>query len=355
MKQGRTLEEVMKEIEEQSRMKEDFIVDTRSLVFTNNGEEQLLSMADETYHINDLAHGQIAEAISIPTKYYNRMRDTAPELLEQNVNHWFQNNPTKRLIRTIGTDARAFLSDRYRRLDNEDLMEALLPVLSNFPGMRLESCEVTPHRFYIKAVTESLMGEVSKGDVVYGGVVISNSEVGRGKLRLEPLVFRLVCLNGMIVPDYGLSKFHIGRVQETDDMFLRLTDETIAADDKAFWLKARDLLASTLTEDVFGKIVGQMKEAKEDEIEIDPVDAVVRLSNKHGFSADEHKSVLSNLLRHEEPTKFGMSNAITRTAQEVESYERATELEYLGAEIMSLPKIEWKGIAGKLRRQATLV
>jgi hypothetical protein len=144
-------------------------------------------------------------------------------------------------------------------------------------------------------------------------------------------------------------------VQETDEMFLRLTEETIAADDKAFWLKTRDLLTSTLTEDVFGKIVNQMKSAKEDEIEIDPVDAVVRLSNKHGFTADEHKSVLSNLLRHEEPTKFGMSNAITRTAQEVDGYERATELEYLGAEIMSLPKIEWKGIAGKLRRQATLV
>lgn len=72
MKQGRTLEEVMKEIEEQSRMKEDFIVDTRSLVFTNNGEEQLLSMADETYHINDLAHGQIAEAISVPVKGLGR-------------------------------------------------------------------------------------------------------------------------------------------------------------------------------------------------------------------------------------------------------------------------------------------
>jgi len=351
MKKGRELSEVLQEINQLSQTKEDYIIDTQSLSFTSAGEDYSLGMpGDQNFSINEISHGQIAEAIKIPVKYYNRMRAEDPQLLVNNVNHWFQNNPMKRMVRTLGSDARAFLSDRYRRLDNEDLIEAILPTLGDFPGIRIESCEVTPTRFYIKAVTEKLKGEVAKGDIVYGGVVLSNSEVGWGSLRIEPLIFRLVCTNGMIVPDYGIKRFHIGRVQETDELFTKLTNEAIEADDKAFWLKSRDILHAALSEEVFGKIVNEMKTAKEDEIQINPVDAVTRLSKRRGFSLEEQNNVLANLLKHEESTKFGLSNAVTRTAQDIPSYTRATEFEYLGAEIMAMPKGEWREIAGRLSR-----
>ena len=351
MKKGRPLEEVLREIEANSKLKEDYIVDTRKLVFDSAGEGlEGLNVGGKEFLISDIAHGQIADAINIPAKYYNRMREVAPELLVQNVNHWFQNKPLKRMVRTLGPNVRAFLSDRYRRLDNEDLIEAMLPILDKYPGMKVESCEITPSRFDIKAITEQLTQEVGVGDVVYGGVVLSNSEVGKGSFRIEPMIYRLVCKNGMIVPDYGTKRFHIGRLQETDELFAKLTNETIEADDKAFWLKTRDVLTAVLSEDVFGKIVDGMVSAKKDVIEIEEIDAVVRLANKAGLSLEEQKSVLTNLLKYEEPNKFGLSNAVTRAAQEVESYERATELEYLGAEIMSMSKGEWRSIAGQMRR-----
>lgn len=358
MKKGRPLEEVLRELEAFSVSKEDFIVDTQGIkfhheVYTQESggmsrvkHEARLQLPDgNAFGVTEIAHGQIADSMGIPTRYYNRMKLEAPELLEENVNHWLRNTPMKRMVRTLDGNARAFLSDRYRRLDNEDLVEALLPALGKFPGTRIESCEVTPSRFYLKAVTEQLQGEVVKGDVVYGGIVISNSEVGKGSLRIEPLIYRLVCRNGLIVPDYGLKKFHIGRAIETDEIFARLTDEAIEADDHAFWLKARDVLNSTLTEEVFGKIVSSMTAAKEQPIKVDPIDAVERLAKKKGFSLEEQKSVLTNLLRHEEPTRFGLSNSITRASQELESYERATEFEYLGADILMMPQAEWKELA----------
>src|SRR6185369_9125843 len=100
-------------------------------------------------------------------------------------------------VRTFDNQVRAFLSDSYRPLDNFDLAEAVLPKLAGL-GCRVESCEVTESRFYLKAVTERISGEVKKGDVVQAGLVVSNSEVGQGALRIEELDFRLVCLNGMI-------------------------------------------------------------------------------------------------------------------------------------------------------------
>lgn len=66
--------------------------------------------------VTDHAHGQIAQRLDIPAKYYNRMRSEAPALLAANVNNWFQEQPERRMIRTLDGKARAFLSDRYRRV-----------------------------------------------------------------------------------------------------------------------------------------------------------------------------------------------------------------------------------------------
>ncbi|MBL0089244.1 MAG: hypothetical protein IPP44_22195 [Ideonella sp.] len=51
------------------------------------------------------------------------------------------------MVRTLDGQARAFLSDRYRRLDNYDLCEHVLPMLqrlpdasSNPPSSRRRAC-----------------------------------------------------------------------------------------------------------------------------------------------------------------------------------------------------------------------
>ena len=44
-------------------------------------------------------------------------------------------------------------------------------------------------------------GEPGTGDIVQAGVVISNSETGLGAVCIQPLIYRLVCSNGMVVND----------------------------------------------------------------------------------------------------------------------------------------------------------
>src|SRR5207244_7939357 len=112
-----------------------------------------------------------------------------------------QSGGDKRLIRTLDGNVRAVLSDRYRRLDNFDLAENVLPILQRLPDARFESVELTETRMYLKVVTPSVRYEIAPGDVVQAGVVIANSEVGQGTLSVQPLVFRLVCKNGLIASD----------------------------------------------------------------------------------------------------------------------------------------------------------
>jgi len=57
------------------------------------------------------------------------------------------------MIRTLDGQVRAVLSERYRRLDNYDLAENVLPILQRLDGARFESVELTDTKMYLKVVT----------------------------------------------------------------------------------------------------------------------------------------------------------------------------------------------------------
>ena len=112
----------------------DLIADTRSInISSTNGVSMLSVSTGEdilSYRITDIAHRQIADRLNIPYKYYERMRLDYPALLDKNVNGWLLKNPERRMLRTLDGKLRAFLSDRYRRLDNLELVDHVLPVIA---------------------------------------------------------------------------------------------------------------------------------------------------------------------------------------------------------------------------------
>ena len=128
----------------------------------------------------------MADKLKIPFAYFERMRNEQASLLDRNVDTWLHHEPELRMVRTLDGQARAFLSDRYRRLDNYDLCEHVLPMLQRLPDARFESTELTPTRLYLKVVTPRVQIEIQPGDIVQAGVVISNSEVGQGTLSVQP-------------------------------------------------------------------------------------------------------------------------------------------------------------------------
>jgi hypothetical protein len=98
---------------------------------------------------------------------------------------------------------------------------------------------------------------VAPGDVVQAGVVVSNSEVGCGSLSVQPLVFRLVCRNGLIASDGALRKTHVGRILDTvEDAVTVFKDDTMLADDRAFFLRVRDVVEATVSEATL-RVVGE--------------------------------------------------------------------------------------------------
>ena len=343
MKQGRTLQELGRELQRQRQNRQDFLADTRSLEVESNsyGSTLHLSVDGRTYgfQVDNLAHQQISARLNIPYRYYQRMQVEAPDLLDQNVNRWLTQNPERRMIRVLDGKVRAFLSDRYRRLDNLELCAAVLPVIQEMQGAQIESCEVTPTHLYLKVVNRRVKAEVKVGDVVQAGFVVSNSEVGLGSLRVEPLVFRLVCKNGLICKDLSQRKYHVGRqVNESSDSAYELySEETLAQDDKVFFMKVQDVVRVAVDEAKFQLTVDKLREATQIPLKYDPVKSVELLADKFQLTESERGDILRQLFMGGDNSRYGLVNAVTAASKIAKSYERATDLERIGGEILSLP------------------
>jgi len=350
MKQGRTLIGLAEELERQLSTKVDMIVPTPLMhhVTDTGGATALLIEAPDRskrFTATESCRRQLADRLKIPFAYFERMRTDQPELLDRNVNTWLHKEPEQRLIRTLDGRARAFLSDRYRRLDNYDLLEHVLPILRELPGARFESMELTETRMYVKVVTPRIEFEIQPGDVVQAGVVISNSEIGHGSLSVQPLVYRLVCRNGLIAPDRAMRKAHVGRLQEASTEEITIfRDDTLAAEDKAFYLKVRDVVQAAVSQASFEQTAVKMRATLGIKLTGDPVKAVEVLATRYLLNEQERSGVLRSLIAESDLSGYGLVNAVTGYAQEVDNYDRATELEQLGGRLLDQSKAEWEAL-----------
>jgi Domain of unknown function (DUF932) len=350
MKSGRSLVSLAQELERQLATKKDMLVPSSRMCYrTENGESRVSIEGGDgvmEYGTTELAQRQLADKLRIPFAYFQRMREEKPELLDRNVNTWLAHEDERRMIRTLDGNVRAVLSERYRRLDNFDLAENVLPILKRLPGARFESLELTATRMYVKAVTDRVQCEVAPGDVVQAGVVITNSEVGVGRLAVQPLVFRLICKNGLIAADHALRKTHVGRILDADENALTVfKDDTLRADDQAFFLKVRDVVEACVSEATFRLIAEKMQKTMGIRLTGDPTKTVEVLANRNALNDDERSGVLRQLVSGGDLSGYGLVNAVTHYAEDVNDYDRATELEALGGKLIELSPSEWKELA----------
>ena len=351
MKSGRSLVSLAHELERQLASKKDLVVSSALLRHDTDamGDTRLVieeSSGPVRYGVTPLARRQLADKLKIPYAYFERMRSEQPTLLDRNVNTWLRDDDDRRMIRTLDGNVRAVLSDRYRRLDNFDLAESVLPILQKLPEARFESVELTDLKMYLKVVTPQLKFEMAPGDIVQAGVVVSNSEVGQGTLSVQTLLYRLRCRNGLITPDRALRKTHVGRaIGNEDEAITVFQDDTLRADDQAFFLKVRDVVQAAVSEATFLQMAQKMQKTLHIPLVGDPVKTVEVLAQRYTLNDIERSGVLRHLISEGTLTGYGLVNAVTHFSQEVEDYDRATEFEALGGKLIELPAQEWKALA----------
>ena len=371
MKQGRTITDLADELERQASAKRDFLAFAGELAVRSNGRTELLSPQGASHPVSDTAHAQIAEYLEIPKPFYDRLRGKAEELFVRTPSSdGGENDPAlfdavvntllsskgaqRRLVRTLDGRARAFLSDTFNPdLDNWEVFR-MAAVAIEHAGLSAEnvvSSDVTESRLYLKVVSPRLSAEISpenlrtphgmlrEPQIVQAGFVLSNSETGLGSLRINQMVFKLICSNGF-VREEAFRQRHVGKALDPGDDGSVYRSDTRMADARARLLKVRDHIQEALDESLFRELVGRMQETACIRLEGAADKCVEATARKFGLTQPEKDMVLTELIGGADLSLWGLTNAVTAAAQRVDSYDRASEMEAIGGKFFSLTRPE---------------
>jgi len=358
MKSGLSLQELAREIERRANAKADIVASTKNMHMESGAGGMHLHVGDKfDYRVNNIAHEQIGTHVDIPRKYYDKMLTDAPALLADNVNEWFKKYPAERMVRTLDGTARAFPSNKYRPLENEDLAQAVLPPILDM-DLDVMSSQITDRRLYIKAVDKRVVRELEAKGGKFGdgkhnivrmlapAITISNSEVSEGALSILGGVYDGFCSNLATFGERSLRKYHVGAKHELgENVYAMLSDTSRRKQDEALWSAVGDVVRGAFDRARFDSLCDKIAETAEHPIEGDPVKVVKLSARRFGFNEEQETSVLKHLIEGGSLTRFGLYNAVTRMAQDVESYDDATAFERAGAQVIELPANEWKELA----------
>jgi len=337
-----SLEELKEEVRSISERKIDYtkkssdirMAEDDLLLFNSNG-------IIERMRINDVAHLQISNKLNIPKRYYDNMTKI-PGLRSQNVNSWLMQGKDEKnyMIRTLDNNARAFLSDRFRPIDNHFILNAFIPVLEN-KEIQIVSSSLTEKKMYLQIVFPGIQADVEIGDTVQAGIIMTNSEVGCGAVDVSHIIWRLSCKNGMIGKSV-LNKYHVGRRVGNDiEDYNIFKDDTIKAELISFQKRLRDVLDYTISQSYLETKVAKMRKAVEDKIN-NVQDTIKNVTDKYILSDLEESLIINNMINEGRANRWTLANSVTAMSHELLNQDRQYDIEKIGNDIVELNPNEWE-------------
>lgn len=364
MKAGMSLEALLSEVQRQNEVKRDFTTSTEDNVRMVEAEDlpngvAVVMLKDgaaelERFAVSEQAHKQIAARLNIPSRYYLRLLADHRDLVVHQVNALFEREPASRLFRTLDGTLRAFLSDRYLRLDNNDVLEQTLPaIVKGELETQLLSTNVGENKMHMKVLFtgDELAHEVTSRTkdgstrIIRPGFRMSNSETGQGTLAIEGFFYDGYCLNGCVfgqIEAFSFKRTHLGgRLIEGVD-FEVLSDQSRELEDKAIISQVSDVMTALANPEFAEKMVNRLRATTETGDVQSPIGAVDLAVKELDLREDEKESILTTFIEDRDYSQWGLASAITQVAnQEATTYERSCELENVGANVIDLNQIQW--------------
>ena len=320
----------------------------------------------EIVHAKEMAHGTQNQGEI--KKWENECQEHR-RILASNVNHWFRHRDTDRMFRFFKSEdiysnpneLRSFNSSQYKRVDNDLIWDAVLPVITELvedADLEVGSIFVNETGMHGKFLLPKLEGELFEGKVVRGGFRVRNSEVGEGRYLIEPFVLVLACLNGMVVNKYkkGVRGIHLGKRQDAGvlDQYGDLSDVT-NIEYTRFKKDIGETVSQCVSMGVFEGFLDQARDARRGErIRIHSnisqakpwIPAVDRIGEDYHLGRLDRVSIDQSLVRSGDFSKWGMSQAITEPANNQEmAYEQSSRLEEIGGIVLAMNDTNWHRIA----------
>ncbi|MCC6575146.1 MAG: hypothetical protein IT462_15325 [Planctomycetes bacterium] len=306
LKPALRLGELRSTLEGLAKKQEDRLIPVDKVSMNINGE--LRVNYNENYPVRDYALGQIAAKLKIPGSY---LRRCDPALRSQNVARWLKDLDGQLLLRLEDGEVRAVLSDSYRPISHLQILDWL--------GKKLK--ETTPVRYELSETSMELQilrdwPDGDRHDPLHGGLHLRNSEVGAAKVSISTLVFRQVCLNGLILGggSWSYQRRHVGEADIVEQV-------------NGAFVKALDMSTTAITS--FRGTAGVVIK--------DPMAALAKVAERYELT--EGEAVATRAAFNVEPAEslYGVINAVTRAGNDAAlTLEARHKLQTIGGRLVEL-------------------
>ncbi len=311
-----TLGEAYNAVQKESEGYHDLRPDVRGIRFRN---VETLDVEGVSHRLSGRAMQQVGQRLDVPMKYLEESlpRDIQAGILNYRLGEYYRSLQTEKdettvLLRMNGSRVRAFLSSRYNpRMTNLRAVSILLEKRFS-PDM--------PVRL---TLGDDLMevdlldrehGFTIKGDDMYPGIGIINSETGWRSLETAMFWYRVVCTNGLIARESTRHEKHYHTFGNLERMLSSMIDRTLTrAREKGMFSELAALTRRT---------VGQPQEIIED------INTQYKLDRKSRDAVDW-------AARQEDAgTVFGISQVYAKAAQYAPLDEmQVNRLQVVGGEL----------------------
>ena len=362
-------------LRDQAARKIDFVADTVGLDFQTRGgattvHAEQTGMATIATRCNDTAFGQVLAKADIDTRTGRRLQENYPDVIDLALNRIYSSESKSVMLRTFDSPAdsnepgelRAFLSDKYKRFDNLDMLSAVIPSLMESDARwQIVNSSVTEKAMTLRFKSESITGEgAAVGDLMALGMTLGNSETGHSSAVIAMIVWTLWCLNGMQTSKKQRNA-HLTSAQADSDVWAVLTNEAKEADNAALSMKLRDVAANYSSTEAFEEVLQNFRDAANDTLSegttpqaaVEQVGRVLQLTKKETASVlDGLFSTMSQPGYAGEPiSRATLVNSVTAVANDSKlradeiSADDVGEWEKRGGRLLDLPASQWTSIA----------
>lgn len=305
----------------------------------------VMNMPDGQFTMHDNAIGQIADRMGIPQRYLRTLaggkdwqRDLASHLLNEH-SGWTERSRV--LVRAVGTQVRAVLSDSYRRLNGVDILTAFIMEAAG-QGAVVADAYMTDTKVWAETILPEpfVIPTANNGDVViFAGARFSTSDYGDGSVDMRSFLLNGACLNGM-VRESVMRQVHLGSKLPDN---LALSQRTYELDTQTTVSAVRDLTQGLYSKDNLLRKAHEIQGASEMVVDLD--NEVKKLTRDGWLLKAEGEAVQKILMNNNPddgvtgaPTLWKLTQAITAHARDLEP-QRSRELHEISGELLGRVKL----------------
>lgn len=312
------LVQTIERLQEEQYLKRDIIVSARGI---NMNDSAMINIEDKesilNYSYNKNAKRQICEITEIPIRYFEKIEKNHKELLANSVNTLIHFENKNYLIRTFLNNntnvIRAVLSDRYKIINNIDVLEAVNSVLQNVE----HTAEVDIDEDYLYCAISFESNVLTIGELeATPSLLVVNSEVGDGAFKIIPRV--TIDKNiSFSINNVAIRKTHLGSTKTKG-----VVNEELCEDLKN---KITDSIESYINSELFVEDSQDLENRLFRNI-ADVFKSFEKIVKDLSFTEDEKKIAVVNFLQTKKQTAFDIIKSVLRVSNNF-STKRREEVE----------------------------